>query len=48
MSAGPFPLLWLALDGGPLVCALFIDDGNTRRCDRCGWWRSSHYPEEAS
>lgn len=24
------------------VCEQFQDDGSTRRCARCGWWRSTH------
>lgn len=30
--------------GVPVVCDEYADDGRTRRCRECGWWRSSHYP----
>lgn len=27
------------------VCDEFVDDGKTRKCRRCGWWRSTHGPD---
>lgn len=28
--------------GLPITCAAFVDDGRTRKCARCGWWRTTH------
>lgn len=33
---------WFASDGQPETCDRFIDDGLTRRCALCGWWRTTH------
>lgn len=29
-------------EGYPVTCEEFSNDGRTRRCDRCDWWRTSH------
>jgi hypothetical protein len=27
------------------ACNTFVDDGRTRRCATCGWWRTTHAPD---
>lgn len=34
--------------GDPLVCDQYIHDGHSRRCTRCGWWRTTHRGERTT
>lgn len=36
------PWMQATVAGDPITCDAYVDDGRTRRCERCGWWRSSH------